>query len=96
VSKLVRDKIPQIIGQSARFHVAEDPEYLKALAAKLLEEAAEFQQDPSVEELSDVIEVVAAISRAYGWPMMQVTQVRMAKAEKRGKFDARYILEDPV
>lgn len=96
MSKLVRDKIPQIIGPSAKFREADEPEYKKALAAKLLEEAAEFEKEPSPEELADVLEVVSAIVRAYGWPMMEVTKVRMDKAEKRGKFDKRYILEDPV
>jgi len=95
VPKLVRDKIPAIIGPNAKYREASADEYKRALANKLLEEANEFRDQPSVEELADVLEVVAAITRAYGWPMMTVTQVRMDKAEKRGKFEKRYILEDP-
>lgn len=96
MSKLVRDKIPSLTGPSAKYHVAEEDEYKKALATKLIEEATEFALAPSQEELADVLEVVSAIVRAYEWPMIDVSRVRMEKADKRGKFDLKLILDDPV
>lgn len=96
MSKLVRDKIPEIIGPAAKYHVADEPEYKRALADKLLEEAGEFQREPSVEELADVLEVLLAIVRAYGWSMLEVSRTRWEKAMVRGEFEKRYILDDSV
>ncbi len=96
MSKLVRDKIPTLIGPNARYHVADDAEYVKALSAKLVEEAREFQEKPSHEELADVLEVISAILKGHGWTMLQVSEVRTKKADARGKFEKKFILEDSV
>ena len=65
MSKLVRDKIPDIIRQKGRVpvtHVAEDDEYWDKLQDKLKEEVHEFLKDGEVDELVDVLEVVHALA----------------------------------
>jgi predicted house-cleaning noncanonical NTP pyrophosphatase (MazG superfamily) len=91
--KLVRDKIPEILdeaGKSYKCHRATDKTYLRFLAKKLVEEAREFKEDLSPEELADVYEVMWAISTYMGhkhWtPLAQ-------KAKERGRFTERIILD---
>ena len=67
--KLVRDRIPEIIrnsGQNPQVRQAGDEEFMDLLKEKLLEESAEFSQKPGVEELSDVLEVVLALTGELG------------------------------
>ena len=62
--KLVRDKIPEMIreqGETPVFRILEQEEYLKELDRKLDEEIREYQEDKSLEELADVLEVMLAI-----------------------------------
>ena len=62
--KLVRDKIPEMIreqGETPVFRILEQEEYLKELDRKLHEEIREYQEDKSLEELADVLEVMLAI-----------------------------------
>ena len=58
-NKLVRDKIPQEInktqGRQANYKILNENEYLQELDKKLLEEAHEFIEEHSVEELGDLI-----------------------------------------
>lgn len=95
--KLVRDKIPEIIqakGESVVFHVAEEAEYRKKLLAKLLEEAKEFVDDESPEELADVLEVIECIFDTWGFDRGAVEEIRLLKREQRGGFDERIILDE--
>ena len=88
--KLVRDKIPEIIeasGKTCRCSTLSHPEYLDALDRKLSEELAEYQQDKSMEELADLMEVIRAVIAARGSTYEEVDAIRMAKREKRGGFD---------
>jgi len=60
-NKLVRDKIPQILDVklvSYEKRIASEDEYKAELIKKLVEEAKEFSEAGSPEELADVIEVV--------------------------------------
>jgi predicted house-cleaning noncanonical NTP pyrophosphatase (MazG superfamily) len=92
-NKLVRDLIPEIIEQSGKkckWHKARESSLPAYLAKKLVEEAKEFQENPSNEELADVMEVVRAIEKAMGlnrYAMMGL------KAYSRGTFDKRIILD---
>jgi predicted house-cleaning noncanonical NTP pyrophosphatase (MazG superfamily) len=65
--KLVRDKIPEIIKNSNRIPeckiLDEDEEYTQYLIRKLQEEVQEFMENPCVEELADIKEVVDSLSR---------------------------------
>jgi len=96
-NKLVRDNIPDIIkakGQPVRFHVANDAEFEAKLLEKLIEEAQEFMKNPSEEELADVLEVVDAIQELSRFSRDRVCEIKKAKADERGKFEKRIILDE--
>ncbi|MFA6428103.1 MAG: nucleoside triphosphate pyrophosphohydrolase [Candidatus Buchananbacteria bacterium] len=95
-NKLVRDNIPEIIegkGEKAFTHIAEEKEYGEALEQKLLEEANEFLQNPSVEEAADILEVLQAICALKGIDLSKLEEVRQKKAKERGGFKNRIILD---
>ena len=96
-SKLVRDKIPEYIrskGEVAVFHVADEHEYWEKLKAKLLEEFAEFVNDESPEEFADLLEVLDAISDYKCFQKEKIEGIRKQKAEARGGFSERIILDE--
>lgn len=95
-NKLVRDKIPEIIkgkGVIAKTHIASDEEYKSKLREKLLEEVQEYLEDSCVEELADILEVVYALSLLEGANREQLEEVRKKKADERGGFEQKIILE---
>lgn len=95
-NKLVRDKIPEIIaqgGSKAVTHIADEKEYEEALYQKLSEEVKEFREKPSAEELADILEVVYAISDWIKINRNDLEKLRQEKAEKRGGFAKRIILD---
>ena len=90
--KLVRDKIPQIIiadGKKPITRILNEDEYLSELDKKLNEEIAEYQEDKSIEELADVLEVMFAICVARGYSVEELMNVRNSKRDKRGGFEQR-------
>ena len=94
--KLVRDKIIDIItanGENPIYHTLSDEEYLKELHKKLFEEANEFIEEDSPEELADLLEVVYAIAKHKNIDMKEVEQIRLTKREKRGGFEDKIYLE---
>lgn len=95
-SKLVRDKIPDKIKDSGRMPVTRilsDEEFLVALEAKLKEEVAEYQDDKSLEEMADVLEVLQAICVTRGYSLEQLEEKRREKAEERGGFKNKIFLD---
>ena len=95
-NKLVRDKIPQIIeaqGKQCKVYVATGEDYQNRLKDKLIEEAQEFFENPCVEELSDVQEVIDALQEAHRW---DVTGARLKKNHERGAFWHRYVLQEVI
>ena len=94
--KLVRDRIIDIIianGESPVYHTLSDEEYLKELHKKVFEEAQEFVEEDSPEELADLLEVIYAISKVKNINMEEVENIRLKKREKRGGFEDRIYLE---
>jgi predicted house-cleaning noncanonical NTP pyrophosphatase (MazG superfamily) len=94
--KLIRDRIPEIMdraGVAYEIDTLDDPAYLAALRAKLVEEAreaAEAEGDAElVKELGDVLEVVAALTAAAGLDPDEVETVRSRRREERGGFERR-------
>ncbi len=95
--KLVRDKILEHILQSGgnpTFHIADEAEYWDKLKEKLLEEVQEFNKDESIEEYADILEVLRAIALHKGFNSQAVESVRSRKAQERGAFQKKIILEE--
>ena len=97
-NKLVRDKIPEAIerteGRTANYKILNDKEYLQELDRKLFEEAHEFVEEHSVEELADLMEVISAIMNARGLSLEEVEVARKANSNKKVKFDEKIYLFD--
>ena len=96
-NKLVRDKIPEIIrscGKTCVTATVSDENYLRLLDQKLEEELAEYQESKSLEELADLIEVIAAtvVARGYSWE--ELMRLRDEKRAERGGFEDRILLLD--
>ena len=92
--KLVRDRNPEILdakGVSYEKRIADDTEYRTELIKKLVEEAAEFSEAGSIEELADVLEVIAALRVLPEYADVEV--VRVKKVAERGSFSERIILK---
>lgn len=95
--KLIRDKIPQILkdkGIPFITHIATDVEYEQKLKDKLQEEVDEFLEDLNKEELADILEVIYALCDFYKFDKNKVEEIRKKKAEKRGTFKDKIILDE--
>jgi predicted house-cleaning noncanonical NTP pyrophosphatase (MazG superfamily) len=96
-NKLVRDKIPEyIIGKGGKpiTHIADEKEYWTKLLEKLTEEINEFKENESPEEYADILEVVKAIAEYKGFDLKEVESIREKKAQERGVFKKRIILDE--
>ena len=94
--KLVRDRIPEIIekdGKQCVCSILSEEDYLHLLDRKLDEELKEYQESKSMEELADLLEVIRAVAQARGSSIEEVEQIRAEKAQKRGGFQNRILLE---
>ncbi|WP_440766357.1 nucleoside triphosphate pyrophosphohydrolase [Natronorubrum sp. DTA7] len=94
--KLVRDDIPEIIerdGNTPVVHVASEDEYERRLLEKLDEEVAEFRESRVIAELADVLEVIHAIREHEEVSTDRLSELRAEKAEERGRFEDRIVLE---
>ena len=97
--KLVRDKIPEIIeksGKQCEIEILSDEKYLEMIDKKLDEELAEFHKDKNIEELTDLLEVIYAASKARGYSIEELEKVRVEKVEKRGGFDKKILLKKVI
>ncbi len=93
-NKLVRDKIPALLdakGVAYEMRTASLEEYRQELIKKLLEEATEFAQAGSAEELADVLEVVDALRTLSEYKL--VAEMQCKKRAERGGFEKRIILK---
>ena len=96
-NKLVRDRIPDIIMQSGKrpaYSFLSDEDYLAKLDEKLNEELAEDQENKSVEELADLLEVIRAVALARGSSAEEVEAIRQDKAARRGGFEKKILLTE--
>ncbi len=88
--KLVRDKIPAIIEATGKTAVTDKilPENMQAaLDRKLQEEAKEFLESHSVEEMADLLEVLHGIAFHAGIDWSRIEAERLRKKEERGGFE---------
>ena len=94
--KLVRDKIPEIIesdGKKCVTRALSQEEYLKELRRKLDEEVQEYHESGDHEELADILDVVYALAASTGCTEERLNAIRREKAQKRGGFSKRILLE---
>lgn len=97
MTKLVRDKIPDIIrakGEDPQVHQADEADRVKLLIDKLREEADELRaaktRADAYEEMADILEVVAALSATF--EAEHLDRVRTLKRLARGGFEKLYVL----
>jgi len=97
VWKLVRDRIPSILDrEGVRYRlrkVESEDEYREYLLKKLREEVEEFAENPSEEELADILEVIDAIVVAYGFDRERIGEVKEKKLVERGGFREGVLVE---
>jgi len=95
-NKLVRDKILLVIGEQGKVfsaHTAGEEEFRKKLNEKLLEEVNEFIEEPCLEELADVFEVLAEVLDTMEYSIEDLDVCMTDKVARRGAFKSRIILE---
>ncbi len=95
-TKLVRDKIPEIIkalGKEAKYHIAIGQEYQTLLKEKLMEECREYLESEDVEELADILEAVEALAENSEVAWGELMKMKEKKAKERGGFRERIVLE---
>ena len=93
-NKLIRDKIPKRMvkeGISVHGRSLSEEEYKKHLLEKLIEEAQEVIDADSkhevIEEIADVMQVIMALSKIFGFDQEDVEKERLKKLEINGDFD---------
>ncbi|WP_339280133.1 nucleoside triphosphate pyrophosphohydrolase [Lysinibacillus sp. FSL P2-0066] len=100
-NKLVRDKILEVIeakGLSYHAHILEPSELVKAIKAKMIEEATEFYEaehkEDSVEELADILELIHSAIGVLGVSFEELEATRVHKRKARGGFEKGIYLID--
>ena len=94
--KLVRDRIPEIIeasGSKCEVEIVSDEVALEYLYKKLGEEVSELLEDKNLDEICDVMEVLFAISKKYGYSEDEVLGRKKKKKDARGGFEDNLILK---
>jgi len=102
MKKLVRDKIPQILGHKAE--VVTGDNYRAYLSLKIDEEKNELRQasffdlnarypENVKEEAADVITAVLALCKTHGFTPEDVQKEIERKTAEKGGFDAGYVME---
>jgi len=69
-------------------------EYFEKLKEKLQEEVNEFLEKENIEEIADILEVINAICDFKKIDEIKLENLKKDKAEKRGKFKDKIILEE--
>lgn len=96
-TKIVRDKIPEIIQKAGKNPITEIVSVESAidgLEQKLNEELNEYLEDHSLEEMADLLEVMHGILYLKGISWEELESVRLKKREERGGFEQRILLKD--
>ncbi|WP_342556799.1 nucleoside triphosphate pyrophosphohydrolase [Lysinibacillus sp. FSL P4-0201] len=99
----MRDKILEVIeakGLSYHAHILEPSELVKAIKAKMIEEATEFYEaqhkEDSVEELADILELIHMAIGVLGVSFEELEETREHKRNARGGFEKGIYLIDVV
>ncbi|MFX0133136.1 MAG: phosphoribosyl-ATP pyrophosphohydrolase [Candidatus Hodarchaeota archaeon] len=94
-NKAIRDKIPEIIEQTGRrsiLKILSNEEFIRELENKLTEEINEYLNSKSIEELTDIIEVVYRIAELRGISLEKLESLRINKKNERGGFSTNLFL----
>lgn len=94
--KLVRDGVPEEIRADDETPITREvdgEEYRERLAEKLVEEAEEYAETRSPDELADVLEVVDAIRDAADVEDGELSTLQAEQASERGRFEDGVVLE---
>jgi predicted house-cleaning noncanonical NTP pyrophosphatase (MazG superfamily) len=81
-------------GKKCNFKILNNNEYLKELDKKLFEEAHEFIEEHSIEELADLMEVIFAIMKNRNISIEDIESARKIKNNKKGLFNDKIYLID--
>lgn len=95
-NKLVRDRIPKIIesdNYKCKYHIANDEEFEEKLHEKLQEEINEFQENPNIDEMADILEVLESLRKYYDMSDDEVRYKKESKRVNRGSFNGKIILD---
>lgn len=95
--KLVRDKIPEICRENNDIpttRLVSGEELEKFSRDKVVEEAEEFGEDGSKDELADLLEVIDTYIENENIDRQEIERIRDEKNSKRGGFSEGIILED--
>jgi len=100
-NKLVRDKVLEVMeakGLSYHARILEPSELIKAIKAKIIEEATEFYEaedkKESVEELADILELLHMAIGVIGVSIEELEAIREHKRKARGGFEKGIYLID--
>lgn len=99
--KLVRDNLIHIydgLGETYQEQILSGDELKRALMAKLIEEVQELSEalgntGDFISELADVQQILDDVKCAYGVLSTEVTEVQLAKFEKKGGFKGGHFVE---
>lgn len=98
-NKLVRDRIPEIIestGKTFTSRILSNEEYIAEINKKMHEELAEYEaaetNAETIEELSDLLELIHAAAAVRGVSFEELENVRKDRMRKRGGFNDRIFL----
>jgi predicted house-cleaning noncanonical NTP pyrophosphatase (MazG superfamily)/uncharacterized cupin superfamily protein len=97
-SKVIRDRIPEIIRLSGRKCVVNelsDFSFLPELEKKLKEELKEYLESKKLEELADLLEIIYRIAELRGSSKDGLDALRLRKKEENGGFEKNLFLLDP-
>lgn len=100
-NKLIRDRIPEIIGKDGttfKTHVLDDDDFKVELLRKLVEEAKEVagakdDKKEIVKELGDILEIIDYIVKSFNLDVDEIEKVKSERKDSRGGFDKKLFLE---
>ena len=89
--KLVRDKIGAELELEGRSRRAAPGERERLILAKIIEEAWELAENPSLEEAGDLLEALESWLRLRGWSLEDAARAAREKRAVKGGFNEFYV-----
>lgn len=94
--KLVRNKIPSVVGVNKKFKfqkIESDKKFFKLLKLKLLEESQEVVKAESdsnlIEEIVDIMEIVDTLIKFLRFDTKEIRKLQEKKRQDKGGFSKR-------